>query len=61
MKGESPHEIILLYALGFKPIHIINLGYPAQTVYKYNKYFEKAKENLKIKLIKGYKNAIFRN
>ena len=51
MKGESPHEIILLYAIGFNPREIIGLGYSAQTVYKYKKYFSKAQEKIREKLI----------
>lgn len=52
VKKTSPHELILLYAIGFKPKQIISLGYPKVTVYKYNQYFKTAQINLMRRLVK---------
>ena len=51
-KRQGRYELILLFAIGFKPKALISLGYSEQTVYKYQKYFEKSKEIINDILIK---------
>ncbi len=46
-------ELILLYAIGFQPKHLIKLGYSEQTVYKYKTHFENAKAKIQEILMKN--------
>lgn len=44
------YELILLYAVGFKAKDIIEMGYPRNTAWRYNKYFKQAQYEVVKKL-----------
>ncbi len=50
-------ELILLFAIGFQPKHLIKLGYSEQTVYKYKTHFENAKAKILEILIKKHNGS----
>ncbi len=47
MKGTIKPELILLLAVGLEPKQLIKLGYSEQTVYKYKKHLEVAKQKVR--------------
>lgn len=51
-KSASPHELIILFLIGFTPKDIIKLGYTEVTAYNYKKKYEKALFEIKKRLIK---------
>ncbi|MBU1613651.1 hypothetical protein KKC87_04490 [Patescibacteria group bacterium] len=53
-RGDTPHELLLFYAIGLEPKHMIIMGYGRSTVYRYKAFFEKAKEKA-IKKLGGFK------